>query len=294
MNNGKTYLLLTLGSILISGYAIGVAKADYLNASETSFLRLFWALVIVVLFYNFKLIKKKVAIKPLIIISILGLAGQGLNNYLGAEGIRISTHVPTFVLVVSMVPIFSYFGDLVLKRMSFSWSYFGAILVAFFGLAVVLLDPNESINISNNLLAYTFALLTSIAITIFSLFIGPYSKKYSTEFVLFVSLLVSLLFLLPINSSSINFAEVFSWQSIGWGTFFGLITLLIPEVIRIHALEKFEPTRVAIFSLIIPISTSIISYFVLDSKITTSFVIGSIICLTALYYIITKKPISIK
>lgn len=284
----RQYLNLTIGSVIISTYAIGIALADKLGATDITFLRMLWGLVGVMVIAGAKVLRSKVKMRDLAIIIALGIVGQGFATLFGSESIKNTTHVPSAVLIVNTAPFIAYLAQVVLRRDKLSWRNLGTIAVGIIGLAIIMLDPNESINISNNLLGYGYAFLNALCIVIFGLFIGKYSKKYSSFTVLAISLLSSIVLLGGFKFNEISIPQLFSGYGILFGIFFGCFTLLIPQLIRITALEKIKTSTVLMFSLVIPISNTLLSYFLLDSEITIRFFIGSIITLFSLFMVIRR------
>ena len=285
----KQYWLLILGSTIISTFGIGIALAERLNPAEVTWLRMFWGLVGILIVAAPRLLKIKIKPKDLLAMITLGIVGQGCTTLFGSEAVKATTHLPSVLLIINTAPFMAYIGQVILRREKLNIKNLSVILLGIAGLSIILLDPNESINMSNNLSAYFYAWLNGLCIAIFGLFIGKYSKQYSTHTVLALALLSSTIVIGSLKASEINFTGIFDVYSILFGVFFGVITLLIPQTIRVSALEHIKTSTVLMFSLIIPISTTILSYFILDSEITIRFVIGALITLGSLALVIRSK-----
>ncbi len=290
-NKLKGYLL-PLGFVVLygSGFVFTQYGLDYASPMVFLFIRFLLAsfiLLLIVLIFDIKFNLDK---KEFLHISISGLLTVGVFSigvYLSiAKGITGSINA----LIISLQPILVSFLAIQFLNEKFSLKVFIGLLLGFIGVTFVVYQ-----NISFDINSYLGLLYSFIAL--FGLTLGSiYQKKFCSSMNLyiggFIQTLACSIFTVPFlffEDIYIDFSKEFLiailYMSIGVSI--GALSLLYLMI------KSHDVSKVSSIFYVIPLSTAIISFFLLKESLYISLILGIFFVLCAII-LINKKEKDIK
>ena len=106
-------------------------------------------------------------------------------------------------------------------------------------------------------------------------------------------MLLGSLGLLPFTINGSLISQVSNLSIKGWFAiiFLGVFSTVIGYVIWYVALEKKTSSEISVYLYLIPVLSTIISYFLLNEEITTMFILGGFLVITGLIIVNLKTKI---
>lgn len=275
------YILLLIQSLIGSGTHI-VAKV-FVDSMDPIIMTLFRSviaaigLLILILYRGLDFKFEKQDYKHILLLGILAVV---FNQFIFLFAMQYTTPsnasllyatTPTLVMMLS-----KYFNNekiTVKKNLGLFFAFTGVVLIVFekgidFG----------SQSIKGNLLMIIAVLSWALYTVLGKKMIFKYGSLKTSS----AALIVGAIFFLPLGITKIsefNVNTINAYQ-IGGLLYLGLGTSVIAYSIWYYAIKKSEPTKVAIFSNLQPVITTILSVILLGFTISTVFIIGGIIVIT--------------
>jgi drug/metabolite transporter (DMT)-like permease len=190
-------------------------------------------------------------------------------------------------VIASSGPIFTMLIAISFLHEKFSKRKLIGILLGSIGILIIILEPLLVTGIDMSILGNMFLLIATfgaIGQTIFGRKILP---KYDTLVITFYSFLIGSITFLPFAFFEYYYTPslyaTLNWQGY-LGLFYGAVfSSALAYSLFDFGLSKIGATEASIFSYIIPVVGTIISYFILHEPITTPFLIGSIFIFGAIF-----------
>ena len=293
----KKYFFAIIGlPIVFWAFAFPVIKIGLTELSPVNLtiMRLFitcivFSLVFILFKKKFTSLRKK-DILPIFLLGFLGIIIYHLGLNYGEQ--HISASVSS--LIIATIPIFTAVFATIFLREKITLKIFFGIILSLIGVIVIsTLGSNEtSIEIQ-----YIFG---ALGVVVASLVAAGYTiagkkllKRYSPLSLTFYAFIFGSIGLLPFIGSSL-FIEVANMSYVGWASviFLSIFPTIIGYVFWYVAPEVKDASKLGVYLYFIPVLSTIISYFILDEKITLFFVLGGALVLIGL--IIVNKQNKIK
>jgi len=230
---------------------------------------------------------QKQDIIPIFLLGFFGIIGYhlGLNygeQYVspGAASLIIAT-IPIFVVILSII----YLKEKITykKMLGIIISLSGVTIISLWGTADAKIEINYIFGAIGVLIAALMGALYTIA--------GKKMlKRYSPLSLTVYAMLLGSLGLIPfINGTLIN--EVKNLTLTGWSAliFLGLFSTIIAYTLWYVLLEKNDASDISVYLYAIPVISTVISYFLVDERITLFFIVGGIFVITGLLIVNSKK-----
>lgn len=189
---------------------------------------------------------------------------------------------PVFVMILSA---------LMLNERALLFAKIG-VVIGFIGIAIVIFE--RGVDFASD---YTYGnLLMVVAVTSWAIYTvqgRPLVLKYGSFHVSSLSMIIGALMFMPIG---IIPAIQFDYSSIGMAHIYGLLylgigTSIIAYFLWYYALGRIESTKVAVFTYLQPVVTTILAVFILGQIITLQFVTGACIALIGVVLVQSSKSL---
>ncbi len=220
----------------------------------------------------------------LIILAILNIP---VNQFLFFMSLKY-TSPPNVALAYALTPAFILVIAYFFLKEKLSRLKTLGILIALSGTLLILFEKGLNIS-SENFLGNILALSASLAWAIYTIVGKKYVLKYGAIYTTAVAMWFGLIAFLPIYYFLRPDFALSQIDSALWGQIFylGLITSGVAYVLWYFALKKMEAGKLAVFSNLQPILTTILAIIFLDYSLTVYFIIGGI--LTIIGVIVTQR-----
>jgi len=286
--NNKIYipLLLVFVSLVWGGSFIVVKLIiEEIPPLELGFLRFLVTIPIMALILLIKNKPKKIPLKELPSLLILGLTGVTLLYIFQYFGIEYTTASTAAVLINTNVIFIAILSALFLKEI-FNFKKSIGIFLSFLGVIIVILSQmrNENI-IFNNVFLFgcIFILLSAFCWAIYSIYGKRLLKKYDTFTVTTYAFILGTIFYIPLVFQNIVYV-VKNISFNGWLAicYLAIFCSVFGYVAWYYALSKIEAARAAVFLNLIPLFGISLSFFIGEIP-TILFLIGAILIIYGVY-----------
>ncbi len=234
--------------------------------------------------------------KDVLSMSFLGLLGVTFFALFLFYGIKFST-ASNGSLLANTQPIFTtLLAPLVIKE-QFSFSRILGAFIGVIGIALVVTGGNlreifvfSGLPIVGNILL----VLSAISMSIFSIFLKRYIKRYGGIIPTFITMLSGSFFLALVILGYVGgfrgLAGIGIWDWLAL-VYVGVVGTALVYLIFNRALEAIGVVRAVGFKLMIPVLGAFFSIILLGEKPGWAYVVGAILVLGAIYFI--QKPINL-
>ncbi|MCJ2513199.1 MAG: DMT family transporter [Candidatus Thermoplasmatota archaeon] len=297
-NTIRKYYFLIIGlPIVFWAFAFPLIKIglNELNPINLTILRIFIVCISFILILFFKPIKiTKLNIKDTPSLFLLGFFGVICYHFALNYGEQyISAGIAS--LIITTIPIFIVVLALIFLSEKITLNLFLGILLSLIGVIIISLFGNTNINLE---IRYIFAAGAILLAAFFGAFYTVVGKKllekYSPLSLTIYAILLGSLGMIPfINDSLLE--EVTKLSGVGWGAviFLAIFPTVISYVLWYVALDFKPASELGVYLYLMPILSTILSFFLLNEKITILFIFGGVLIILGLV-IVNKKPIKIR
>jgi drug/metabolite transporter (DMT)-like permease len=225
--------------------------------------------------------------------AMLGFLGITFHQWLQSTGL-VTSQATTSAWIVASMPIFiAILGWLVLKE-KLSWLHALGILLAAFGVLLVVTHGNIGAMVSGKFGSPgdILMLISAPNWAIFTILSRRGLKTYPAALMMFFVMAFGWLF------SSVLFVDGRGWESIrniavdGWLAigFLGIFCSGVAYIFWYDALKVLPAAQVGTFLYIEPVVTVIVSFFLLSEKITLASVLGGVVILFGVWLVNRARP----
>jgi drug/metabolite transporter (DMT)-like permease len=285
------FILMMITCVVVWAFAFPFIKVGLSNLSFTN-LTIMRFFVVCIVFIAILLLQpkrfSKLHKKDILPIFMLGLLGLtiyhlGLNygeQYIspGAASLIIAT-IPVIVVISAFI---------FLKEKITSKKIFGVIL-ALFGVVIISVWGTPESTIEINLIHGAIAVVIAAIVGAFYTIAGKkllerYNALSLTVYAMLLSslALIPFLFLKPSIIDQVTAMSAYSWFAV---IFLGVFSTVIGYTLWYVGLETRSTSDVSVYLYAIPVLSTMISYFLLDEKITMFFVLGGIFVIVGLWLV---------
>jgi len=252
---------------------------------ELGFLRFIITIPIMVLLLFIRKKPKKIPLKELPSLAVLGLTGVTLLYIFQYYGVERTTASTAAVLIDTNVIFIAILSALFLKEV-FNLKKTIGISLSFLGVIIVIFSQSRNENIVFNnefLLGVIFILLSAFCWSIYSIYGKRLLKKYDTFTIITYAFILGAIFYIPLVFQNI-FDVVQKISFNGWLAILYLAVLctVFGYVSWYYALSKVEAARAAVFLNFIPLFAILLSFFIGEIP-TILFLIGAILIIYGVY-----------
>jgi len=281
------YILLVIVSVLWGGSFVVVKDAALVvSPINLAFIRFLFASPIMLTMLLVYKKPKRVAIRDLGWVALLGLTGVTLLYLLQYTGIYLTNASNASVLINTNVLFIAILSTIFLKE-KISVKRALGIATAFFGVFIVTAGYSFSIN-GGGLFGSLLVVLSAFCWAVYSI-VGKHLMRRYDDFTLNTYAFVfGTLFFLPsldlnqMGNLLIDFSKV--WFSI---FYLSILCSAFGYTVWYYGLSKMDASKTAVFLNLIPLSAILFSVFFLHEVLTIQFIIGALLILSGVY--ITQK-----
>lgn len=246
------------------------------------FIRFFLATLILLPFTIHKLRVSTGAIIKIAVISYLGLFLHITYLLFGLE-ISASINAP---IIGSSAPVFLIIGAMFfLKEKPKKRVIFGTS-ISLIGVLVIILQPLIETGLDSSILGNIFFLLSMICAVLYALLMKKFNLKYPISTITFWLFAITALTYFPFflwESQSVDWAQQMTPQALMGILYGALFTSVIAYFCYNLALRYVVANETGIFFYVDPIVAILVAIPLLGEKITTVFVIGSILVIFGIF-----------
>ncbi len=281
--------------IVVFIWSINIILARYFSDSvypfQISMGRWIFALILILPFTIKSLIEKRHIIfnhwKYIVALGIFGIVFTNSLTYLAAETIN---SVKIGILKITF-PLFLTGLSVIFLKIKLSWKQIAGILIAVLGVIVVLFKGDISKIFQMKLeIGDIYMLLNSLLFAIYSLLQVKRPKELTSTTLLSATIIVAVVFLIPICYFTEGFPKM-NRENLELFAYLGLFNSLIAFSLWNYSLGKIGNIKTSMFYYLMPVISTILSYFVFKTGITMSEIIGTICIITGLIFLSLKKAI---
>lgn len=276
-----------VGSSVIVGKLI-ISSFPVFLASE---LRFIVASIILIPLLILKEKKVKLHSKDLFLLFLQALTGVFLFNVFMLYGLKYTTAIEAGIITSTLPAIVGIVSYLFLKERLTIRRTIG-ILFAVFGLILINIigGKPDSISLFGNLMIMGAVVGEALFIII--------GKAVSSRLSpLFISTLMSVFGLIMFLPFSVYEALHFNFSALtalDWGyiLYFGVVVTVIAFILMYQGLSNVSASSAGVFTSVLPISTLILSFLILNEDILPIHLLGVLIVLVAIYFITKEETTS--
>jgi drug/metabolite transporter (DMT)-like permease len=210
--------------------------------------------------------------------------------YIG-ESYGIMYSSPTIAsLLISTIPLFVPVALYFIAKEKISTNNLIGIIIAFFGVALVLINKNYSFDTS--LIGVAFLMLAISSATFYSYMLQNLSKKYNAITIITTQNFIGILFFAPLffifdfkdfNPSVITGEIVYTLCSLA------VLASSIAFMLYTYGVQKLGVTKATVFTYTIPVFTAFFSFLYNGEEFTILKIIGIVVLITGLMLSQVKK-----
>ncbi len=230
---------------------------------------------------------QKKDIMPIFLLGFFGVIGYHLGlNYgeqfvsAGAASLIIAT-IPVFVVIMSII----YLKEKITikKGIGILLSLSGVIIISLYGTAGAKIE----IDYIYGAIGVLFAALMGAFYTIAG---KKMLKRYTGLSLTVYAMLLGSIGLIPFVNKDLP-SQVLNLSPTSWGAliFLGIFSTITAYTLWYIALETKDASEISSYLYGIPVVSTIISYFLIDERITLFFIFGGILVITGLYLVNSKR-----
>ncbi len=293
--NYKIYLMMIVATIFWGGaFVAGKYSADSITPAMLTFLRFFFASIIMIMLMMKKekrenWVIKKENLLPLILASLTGMVGYHLLFFTSLK----YTTASNASLIGATNPIIStilasiFVGERLEKRK------LGFILLAFFGVFMILIDWNiDALKTLAFNIGDIFMLIAVLCFGIYMIIIKKYKTTCSTLVFSTYMFVLCCLFILPIIIYQ-GFQSIRTITSEGWISiiYMSIFPTVIGYMIQQKSIKEIGVVKTSLFINLVPVSSMILAALIIKENITLTQLLSGAIIIFAVYM---NSRISIK
>ncbi len=261
-----------------------------------SFLRYFIGIIPLLPFFIVEVRRRETSLsfKDILSMSVLGFVGVTLFALFLFYGIRFST-ASNGSLLANTQPIFTTLLAPLIIREQFSISRILGASIGVIGIALVVTGGNFRdifVLSSSRIVGNILLVLSSVSMSLFSILLKRYIKKYGGIIPTLITMFSGSVFLaFVVVGYSGGFEALAGISLIDWGAllYIGVIGTALVYLIFNKALQAIGVVRAVGFKLMIPVLGALFSVILLGERPGVAYIVGTLLVLGAIYFI--QKPV---
>ena len=269
---------------------IGLHELSFVNLTIMRFFVVNIVFITIILLQSKRFSKlQKQDVIPIFLLGIIGVMTYHLGLNYGEQFISAGAAS----LIIATIPILILIFAIIFLKEQISFKKIFGISLALCGVIVISIWGREDTSIE---IEYIYAALAVILAAIMGAFYTISGKKllqrYNGLSLTAYAMLFGSLGLIPFINKSL-FDEVATMSTTSWIViiFLGVCSTVIGYVIWYVALKMKTASELSVYLYIIPVFSTVFSYFLFDDKITVLYVLGGILVIVGLFIVNTKNKI---
>lgn len=193
-------------------------------------------------------------------------------------------------LIISTIPIFIVILALIFLYEKLTLNILFGLIISLSGVIIISLYGNINIKLEIKYILSTIAVLFAAFLAAFYIVAGKkLLKKYSPLSLTIYAILFGSLGMIPFINDSL-FHELARLSNFGWITviYLAVFSTVISYVLWYIALEYKNASELGIYLYLMPIISTIFSFFILNEKITFLFIFGGFLIIIGLLFVNNK------
>jgi len=269
---------------------IGLHDLSFVNLTIMRFFVVNIVFITIILLQSKRFSKlQKQDVIPIFLLGIIGVMTYHLGLNYGEQFISAGAAS----LIIATIPILILIFAIIFLKEQISFKKIFGISLALCGVIVISIWGTEDASIE---IEYIYAALAVLLAAIMGAFYTISGKKllqrYNGLSLTAYAMLFGSLGLIPFINKSL-FDEVATMSTTSWIViiFLGVCSTVIGYVIWYVALKMKTASELSVYLYIIPVFSTVFSYFLFDDKITVLYVLGGILVIVGLIIVNTKNRI---
>lgn len=281
----KTAVIFLILANMIWGAAFPISKLALQDIPPFTFvfLRFYLGALILLPFVYNKLEVKRSDWKDLFLLSFFGIT---LTISFLVLGLRYTSSINA-PIILSSTPIFTIIGSFFYLKEKLRIKVISGTLISLLGVLLIVVMPLFiASSVDGNVLGNFFLVLAAIGSTIHVLLLKKISSKYSPLTIAFWEFLLGAIPLTPLYFIELQkthwpaHAHAYAYLGIIFGAIFATA---IAHSIYNFGIKNIKASEVGIFNYVDPLTTVIVAVPLLNEKITTPYIIGSILVFLGIF-----------
>jgi len=290
------FIFMMLIAIIVWAFAfpfirIGLDELSFINLTIMRFFIVCCVLLIFIIIQSKKV--SKLQKKDIIPIFILGFFGV-IVYHLGLNYGELYVSPGSASLIIATIPIQILILAAIFLKEKITYIKLLGIIIALIGVLIISIWGTKGATLEIKYITAAIAIFIAATSGAFYTIAGKkLLNRYSGLSLTVYAMLLGSIGLLPltINSSLIN--QVSNLSIKGWFAliFLGIFSTIIGYAIWYIALEKKTASEISIYLYLIPVLSTIISFFLLKEEITYMFILGGFLVISGLVIVNRKTKI---
>lgn len=247
------------------------------------FIRFFFATLILL---PFALHKLKVSFSALIKIAIISYLGLFLHITYLLFGLELSASINA-PIIGSSAPIFLIIGSMLFLREKPKKRVVFGTFVSLLGVIVIIIQPLIETGLDSSILGNIFFLLSMICAVLYAILMKKFHLRYDLVTITFWLFAITALTYFPFflweSQNTTDWMQQLTPQALGGILYGAVFTSIIAYMCYNFALRYMVANETGIFFYVDPIVAILVAIPLLEEKITTIFVIGSILVFLGIF-----------
>ncbi len=304
MRNSKSFsdskfVIMMLTAIIVWAFAfpfirIGLDELSFVNLTIMRFFIVCCILLILLVIQSKKF--SKLHKKDIIPIFILGFFGV-IVYHLGLNYGELYVSPGSASLIIATIPIQILILAAIFLKEKITYLKLSGIMLALIGVLIISIWGTKDAKLEIKYITAAIAILIAATSGAFYTIVGKkLLNRYSGLSLTVYAMLLGSTGLLPLTINSSLISQVSNLSLKGWFAliFLGIFSTIIGYVIWYIALEKKTASEISIYLYLIPVLSTIISFFLLNEEITYMFILGGFLVISGLIIVNRKTKITNK
>lgn len=304
MRNSKSFsdskfVIMMLTAIIVWAFAfpfirIGLDELSFVNLTIMRFFIVCCILLILLVIQSKKF--SKLHKKDIIPIFILGFFGV-IVYHLGLNYGELYVSPGSASLIIATIPIQILILAAIFLKEKITYLKLSGIMLALIGVLIISIWGTKDAKLEIKYITAAIAILIAATSGAFYTIAGKkLLNRYSGLSLTVYAMLLGSTGLLPLTINSSLISQVSNLSLKGWFAliFLGIFSTIIGYVIWYIALEKKTASEISIYLYLIPVLSTIISFFLLNEEITYMFILGGFLVISGLIIVNRKTKITNK
>lgn len=304
MRNSKSFsdskfVIMMLTAIIVWAFAfpfirIGLDELSFVNLTIMRFFIVCCILLILLVIQSKKF--SKLHKKDIIPIFILGFFGV-IVYHLGLNYGELYVSPGSASLIIATIPIQILILAAIFLKEKITYLKLSGIMLALIGVLIISIWGTKDAKLEIKYITAAIAILIAATSGAFYTIVGKkLLNRYSGLSLTVYAMLLGSIGLLPLTINSSLISQVSNLSLKGWFAliFLGIFSTIIGYVIWYIALEKKTASEISIYLYLIPVLSTIISFFLLNEEITYMFILGGFLVISGLIIVNRKTKITNK
>jgi len=304
MRNNKSFsdskfVIMMLIAIIVWAFAfpfirIGLDELSFVNLTIMRFFIVCCILLVLLVIQSKKF--SKLHKKDIIPIFILGFFGV-IVYHLGLNYGELYVSPGSASLIIATIPIQILILAAIFLKEKITYLKLSGIILALIGVLIISIWGTKDAKLEIKYITAAIAIFIAATSGAFYTIAGKkLLNRYSGLSLTVYAMLLGSIGLLPLTINSSLISQVSNLSLKGWFAliFLGIFSTVIGYVIWYIALEKKTASEISIYLYLIPVLSTIISFFLLNEEITYMFILGGFLVIFGLVIVNRKTKITNK